>query len=112
MNRFAFYIVMACLAAMLIDCTGGKSVVREGQVIDLVHVAPSTSWTTDSDSNLKLVSTSETYTIVVHVDDGTIEKVDTDTPGYYSVKAGQHLSYHARWGWLSHHDWSPHYYLD
>ncbi|MDO7885355.1 hypothetical protein [Hymenobacter cheonanensis] len=107
LQRLAFYFVMAFLAAMLIDCTGGKSVVREAVVIDQVYVPAHTSWTTDSKGKLSPVYTADDYTIVVRGDDGVIVKVDTDTEGYYSAKPGKHISYRARWGWLSHHDWFP-----
>jgi hypothetical protein len=106
MNTICFYIVMAGLVACMVDCAGGDSLVREGQVIDQVYKPSDTGWTTDSKGNLNPVYSSESYTVVVRTDAG-IEKITTDAEGYYSVKPGKHVSYRVRHGWLSNHDWFP-----
>lgn len=106
LQRICFYFVMAFLAVSLIDCAGGESLVREGQVIDQVYKPSETGWTTDSNGDLKTVYSSESYTIVVRTDAGIV-KVGTDANGYYSVKPGKHVSYRVRHGWLSNHDWFP-----
>jgi hypothetical protein len=106
LQRLCFYFVMAFMVAFVVDCSGGKSLVREGQVIDQVYIPAHTSWTTDSKGHLKSVYTADDYTVVVRTDAGIV-KVDTDANGYYSVKPGKHVSYRVRHGWLSNHDWFP-----
>ena len=97
---------MAFLIAFVVDCSGGTSLVREGQVIDQAYVPSHTSWTSSRKGGVKPVYTPDSYTVVVRTDAGIV-KVDTDANGYYSVKPGQHVSYRVRHGWLSNYDWFP-----
>ena len=102
------YLVALVGLFCLVDCAGGTTANREGNVVDRTFVPAHTSYSTDSKGRIQSHYTPDDYTIVIRDWQG-IKKVDTDAEGYYSVKLGQHITYQIRIGCLTGYAWMPSY---
>lgn len=99
---------VAGLLFLLVDCSGGHTETRQGQVVDRRFVPGHYTYSTDSKGRTTSDWQPDDYTLIIRTWDG-LQKVDTNMEGYYAVHEHQVVTFKVRVGCITHVDWLASY---